>query len=223
MESLTNQQKIFTNQTISLATFFGGPIAAGILISKNFKTFGNEKAAKNSIFIGIVTTVVLFVTLFSLPENSVGKIPQSLIPFVYTAIIAAIVNRMQGEKIEEFLNNNGQKATAYGLLGLALNFILIMIFVFSVPQTEYEKQIKLSENVILHHGKKIKDNTPKRLGNLIIQSGFLDGSEGSDLLLSETSNNYVLKFILPDKNLLKDSSIINDFNGFENYLNIILT
>jgi len=217
-------QKVFTNKTISLATFFGGPAAAGFLIAKNFKTFGNEKASKASIFIGIVTTLILFAVLMTLPESTVDKIPQSLIPFVYTAIIAAIIERMQGDQIKEFLENNGEKAsgwtaTAYGLLGLAVNVILILILVFSVPQTGYEKQLNVSDNVVLYYSKNIKDNSPERIAAIIEESGFLAESQGSDLLLSETNQNYILKFILPDENLLKDSAIIYDFNGFENYLN----
>ena len=54
-----HSQKIFTNKAISAATFFGGPIAAGFLISKNYKAFGNDNAARNSIFIGF-SKLVLF-------------------------------------------------------------------------------------------------------------------------------------------------------------------
>ena len=55
--------KIFTNKAISIATFFGGPLAAGLLISKNFKVFGNENAARNSIFIGIISTILLIMRI----------------------------------------------------------------------------------------------------------------------------------------------------------------
>lgn len=223
MENLLHQ-KVFTNKSISLATLFGGPVAAGFLISKNFKTFGNEKAAKTSIFIGIVSTLLLFAALFSLPENVVDNIPQALIPAIYTIIIGVIVEKLQGNNIKEFLENNGQKASgwtaaAYGLLGLVLNIALILILIFSVPQTGYEKQLKLGDNVSLYYSKNIKDNSPQRIGEIITKSGFLAESEGVDVFFSETANSYILKFVLPDKSLLEDNAIIEDFNGFEKYLN----
>ncbi len=83
-----NSQKIFTNKAISIATFFGGPLAAGFLISENYKVFGNDNAARNSIFIGIISTIILFAVIFIIPENVIDKIPQPLIPAIYTAIIA---------------------------------------------------------------------------------------------------------------------------------------
>lgn len=216
--------KVFTNKTISLATFFGGPISAGFLISKNFKAFGNEKASKASILIGTSFTLILSALIITLPESIIDKIPQALIPFAYTAIIAAIVEKMQGEKIKEILDNNGEKASGwtafiYGLLGLVLNVIILLTFVYSINQGGYEKQLNINDKVVLHYTKKIKDNTPQRISEAISKSGFMAESEGADVLLLETDNNYILKFILPDENLLKDSSIIYDFNGFENYLN----
>ena len=64
-----NTHKIFTNRVISTATFFGGPIVAGFMIAKNYKAFGNSDAARNSIFIGIISTLLLFAGMFTIPEQ----------------------------------------------------------------------------------------------------------------------------------------------------------
>ncbi len=118
-----NSQKIFTHKAISVATLFGGPIAAGFLISKNYKTFSNDDAARNSIFIGILSTILMFAGIFMIPENIIDKTPQQLIPLIYTAIIAVLIEKLQGQKIKDFLANDGKKASnwqaaGYGLIGL---------------------------------------------------------------------------------------------------------
>lgn len=219
-----NSQKIFTNKAISVATFFGGPIAAGFLISKNYKAFGNNDAARNSIFIGILSTILMFAGIFMIPENIIDKIPQQLIPLIYTAIIAGLVEKLQGQKIKEFLAENGQKASnwqaaGYGLIGLLIIAGFLVVMIFAIPTEGYEKTITIDNNVKLHHSKDIEDTKSQRIATLIKQSGFMEDSEGADLFLDTEGNFYRLKFVLPDTSVLSDTMLLSDFNGFENYLN----
>lgn len=219
-----NSQKVFTNKAISIATFFGGPIAAGILISKNFKVFGNENAARNSIFIGFLSTVVLFLGIFMIPEHIIDKIPQAIIPAIYTAIIAGLVEKFQGQKIKEFLAENGQKASnwraaGYGLLGLATIAVFLIVMIFAMPTEDYEKSLSVNENVSLYYSKEFDELKSQRVATVIKQSGFMDGIEGADLFLSDEKEYYRLKFVLPDKSVLSDTMLISDFNGFEKYIN----
>jgi hypothetical protein len=222
-----NSQKIFTNKAISVATFFGGPIAAGFLISKNYKTFGNDNAARNSIFIGILSTILMFAGIFMIPENIIDKIPQQLIPLIYTAIIAGLVEKLQGQKIKDFLADDGQRASnwqaaGYGLLGLVIIAAFLVVMIFAIPTEGYEKTITVENNVKLHHSKDIEDLKSQRIATMIKQSGFMEGSEGADLFLDTEGNFYRLKFVLPDTSVLSDTMLLSDFNGFENYLNFNL-
>jgi hypothetical protein len=219
-----NSQKIFTNNAISIATFFGGPLAAGFLISKNYKVFGNEDAARNSIFTGIISTLLLFAGIFMIPENIFAKIPQSLIPAVYTLIIYGIVEKLQGQKIKDFLSENGQKASnwlaaGYGFLGLLIIAGFLVIMILNMPTEGYEKSINIENNVVLHYNKKIDKSKSQLIASAIKQSGYMEGSKGADLFLSDETMFYRLKFVLPDTSLLSDTLIINDLNAFENYLN----
>jgi hypothetical protein len=219
-----NSQKIFTNRAISVATFIGGPISAGFLISKNYKAFGNDNAARNSIFIGILSTILMFVCIFMIPENIIDKIPQQLIPFVYTAIIAVFVEKQQGQKIKDFLADDGQKASnwqvaGYGLLGLVIIAAFLVVITFAIPTEGYEKTISIEKNVKLHHSKDIEDLKSQRIATQIKQSGFMEASEGVDLFLDTEGNFYRLKFVLSDASVLSDTMLLSDFNGLEKYLN----
>jgi len=223
-----NSQKIFTNKAISVATLFGGPLAAGFLISKNFKVFGNNNAARNSIFIGILSTILMFAGIFMIPENIIDKIPQALIPAIYTLIIAGLVEKLQGQKIKEFLANNGQKASnwqaaGYGFFGLVIIAGFLLIVIFAMPTKGYEKSINIAKNVVLHYSKEIDEAKSQKLAHVIKQSGFMEGSEGADLFFGNKANNFSLKFVLPDTSALSDTLIISDFNGFENYINYNLS
>lgn len=222
-----NSQKIFTNKAILAATFFGGPIAAGFLISKNYKAFGNDNASRNSIFIGILSTIILFASIFMLPENIIDIFPQQLIPLIYTAIIAGLVEKLQGQKIKDFLADDGQKASnwqaaGYGFLGLMITAVFLFVMIFAIPTDGYEKTVHVDKNVALHYSEKIDETISQRLAETIKQSGFMDGSEGADLFFSKEANNYKLKFVLLDTLVLSDTILVLDFNSLEEYINFNL-
>lgn len=218
------KSKIFTNKTISIATFFGGPISAGLLISKNYVAFGNKKAATNSIFLGIISTFLIFTTIIIIPDESFERIPQSFIPLVYTAIIALLVQKLQGKRIDEHIANNGEKASywtavGYGLLGTAISLIFLFAIAFSSPFEGYEKKIDVDQNITLYYNKKIEQNYSNHLSKVIKTSGFLEGAENADLFLSETADAFILKFIVTGSEVLSDEELISDFKYFEQYLN----
>lgn len=225
-----DEKKIYTNKSISLATFLGGPIAAGFLIAKNFKVFGNDRAARKSISIGINSTFILFIGLFFLPEHIVDRIPQPIIPAAYTSIIYFIVEKLQGQKIKDFIEEGGKKASGwsaagYGFLGLLIIAMLTFILTFSTLSNElekvngYEKNISVSKNVTLYYSDSIKLSESKKIADKIKQSEFLRGNNGADIFLNYESDFYRLKFIIPDTTLFSDTLFLSEFNLFENYLN----
>jgi len=219
-----NSPKIFTNTAISIATFFGGPIAAGFLISKNYRVFGKENAARDSIYIGILSTVILFAGLFMLPEQIIDKIPRSLVPGVYTAIILGLVEKLQGQQIKDFLAGGGQKASnwqaaGYGAIGLVTILAFLFVMIFAVSTNGYKNNITVVKNVKLHYTNDIDDLKSQGIASLLKQSGFLEGSTGADLFLSGEAKFYRLQFVLTDRLMLADSSVLYDFNRVENYLN----
>lgn len=219
-----NSAKIFTNKTISVATYFGGPIAAGFLIARNFKIFGKPDAARNSVFIGIISTIIMFGLLFMIPEKIIDKIPAPLIPAIYTAIISLIIERKQGAQIKAFLANNGQtasnwQAAGYGLLGLLVIAGFIAIVVLATPPGGYKNKIDISPAVTLYYNNEVEETTARQVSDEIKHSGFLADSEGSDLFLNNEENFYRLKFVIIDTSLLRDERIIQDYNFFEQLLN----
>jgi hypothetical protein len=217
-----NPRKVFTIRAISIVSFFGGPIAAGFLISKNYKAFEKENAALNSIFIGVISTILIFAGLFFTPERISDSIPITLIPPIYTALITALVERLQGQKIENYLEKYGQKASnwqaaGFGFLGFLIIAGFLAIMIPAIPIKGYEKSITIEKDVILYYGKKIDESKSHAIADAIKQSRFLQASDGADLFLSDEPENYRLKFVLIDTSVLSDT--LNDFNRFQKYLN----
>jgi len=144
-ESTTKDIKLYSSKAISGATFLGGPLAAGYLIGENFKAIDKPIEGRNSLIIGIISTIILFGGIFMIPQNIIDKIPRQLIPLIYTGIIWGIVEWKQGDILKAHKENNntffsGWRAAGIGFISLLILGIGIFGYVFLSTDNElYEK------------------------------------------------------------------------------------
>jgi len=128
-EILDEKRKFYSLKSISIATFFGGPIAAGFLMRRNFLNLEEDNKAINSLLLGIFSTIIIFVIIFSLPESVVDTIPNYLIPAIYTGVVSLIADKYQGQKLAEHKENNGAFFSVWRGLGIGLIFTIIIVLV----------------------------------------------------------------------------------------------
>lgn len=131
--------KFHSKNGIGLATFIGGPLAAGFLIRKNYLNLGKTDQANHALFIGILSTVVLLALAISIPEGSYDKLLSYAIPTAYTAIVYFLVDKYQGTVLQQHEEANGEfysrwRAAGVGLIGGV--FMLIAIFGYAFAITE---------------------------------------------------------------------------------------
>jgi hypothetical protein len=130
---IENGLKLYSNRAITIATYFGGPIAAGILVRRNFINLGKTKYGRYSLYIGIISTILLFIGIYSIPEGIIDKIPNAIIPLSYTAVIWAIVKKLQGEDLKKHKENNGNFYSAWKAAGVgAISMSVILICLISI-------------------------------------------------------------------------------------------
>jgi hypothetical protein len=123
--------RLYSLSAISIVTFIGGPLAAGILIRKNFINLGHEQLGRNALVISVIATIVLFGTLFSLPEDIVDKIPNSIIPLIYTGIVYLISDKYQGVALKEHKHNNRPFYSAWKAAGIGAICLLLYLVVLA--------------------------------------------------------------------------------------------
>lgn len=110
--------RFYSQRAIAIATFFGGPLAAGYLVRQNFINLDKEDYGKYALIIGVLSTLLIFVVIFSIPEHIIEKIPSPLIPAIYTLIIYFIIEKLQGEKLNEHKKSNGEFQSAWKAAGV---------------------------------------------------------------------------------------------------------
>lgn len=122
-----NTIELYSQRAISIATYFGGPLAAGILARQNFINLGKEELGKKSLIIGIVATILLFVGIFSVPEEIMDKVPNAIIPLIYTGIIYLIIEKYQGRELQQHKENNRPFYSAWKATGIGAVCMLILV------------------------------------------------------------------------------------------------
>lgn len=129
---MEENKKLYSNREITIATFFGGPLAAGYLMKKNFQVMGDFEKADKSLLIGIISTIIIFGSILSLSDSVINHIPKPLIPGIYTAIISWIVNKLQGPYIKEYKENGGLYYSGWKAAGVGAVTMLILIAAIAI-------------------------------------------------------------------------------------------
>jgi hypothetical protein len=120
-------KKLFSQRAIAIATYFGGPAAAGFLIKRNYEAHNQEDNGKKAFVIGIISTLLLFAGIFSIPENIIDKIPNVVIPAIYTGIIYLIVEKIQGQWLNEHKVSGGEFHSGWKATGIGAIFMVILL------------------------------------------------------------------------------------------------
>lgn len=118
---------LYSLRAISLATFFGGPLAASYLVKRNFEAFGKDKQGRNALIMGIAFTVAMFGLLFSLPEEIADKIPNFILPVIYTGIIALLVEWKLGARMHKHADEGGEFHSLWKAFFVGLVFLVILM------------------------------------------------------------------------------------------------
>jgi hypothetical protein len=202
LENKTEKIKLYSSKAISGATFLGGPLAAGYLIGENFKSINKPTEGRNSLLVGIISTILLFGGIFMIPENIIDKIPQQIIPLIYTGIIWAIVEWKQGDILKAHKENNNSFFSGWRAAGIGFISLIILgigIFGYAFLSTDNELNEKYDKE--LAQFSKNENETLVFYDNL------------------NTGTNYSLLKELDEKTIPKwkeNVRIINKTNQFEN-------
>ncbi|HEY5370782.1 MAG TPA: hypothetical protein VIJ75_17490 [Hanamia sp.] len=191
-------KKIYKEKEIYIGTFLGGPIVAGYLIAENFKNFNEPEKAKKTWMYTIIATVVIFGGIFLIPGTA--KIPNQIIPLVYTGIAYLLVQRFQNKQITSHLDSGGQiyswwRTIAVGLIGLAITLIAVFgLLYFSNAQSNNQSTATfgIKKHEIVYNKNNMAESEIDNLGNAFTQTNFFDLSVQKFVYAKKDNNTYEL-------------------------------
>jgi hypothetical protein len=173
-------EKIYQSNTIRVATFIGGPLVAGYLMSENFKTFNETEKARKAIIYSIVATVVVFGAAFLIPGLDRGG--RYIIPLAYTWTAYYLVTHYQGENISSHIKAGGQvynwwRTLGIGLVGLVVTLIVVFSIVYFTDvatSTETTKTYGVMSNELHFDKSNISDAEVNKIADGLTKIAFFD-------------------------------------------------
>ena len=213
----TPTQKIYKDRAIWVGTFLGGPLAAGYLIAENFKAFNETNKAKKTWIYAIIATVIVFGGVFLIPDNV--KIPNQIIPLIYTAIAYYLVQHFQGQSILAHINSGGQlfswwRTIAVGIIGLAITIIPIFgIALLSDTAANAGTDTKtygIMKHEIAFDKNNISESEVNKIADGLIKATFFDEAVTKYVYVKKVGNNFEIS-ISCDKSVTNSSDALAPF------------
>lgn len=122
--------KLYSLRAIGGATFLGGPLGGGLLIRRNELNLGNAQGASAALFVALGGTALLACGMAFTPDQVMEKIPDSVIPAIYTALIVYWAKRRQGAEVLRHQSLGGQMYSGWKAFGVAMVSLLISLMAF---------------------------------------------------------------------------------------------
>ena len=120
--------KLFTPIQIALAALIAGPLAVTFMFQENFISMGNEEAARRSKIYGVLSALLVSVSITYLPDNWPGYLSSA----IYVAISMIIVSKSQYQKQEIADSALYSFQSNWSTLGVTLvGMLLFIILLFA--------------------------------------------------------------------------------------------
>lgn len=128
--------KIYTLNSIRIATFLFGPLAAGYLVSQNYKAFDQREKVTATWIIAGVALIAVIVLGFAI--SGTERIPKFIFPLAYAWGTFLLVQKFQGEQMKEHFAAGGTTFTIWrtllaGLICLVATLAIIFVIVLMIP------------------------------------------------------------------------------------------
>jgi len=231
LNDIQKQRKVYTEKNMWLVAFLGGPLSTGYIIAENFKTFNEPQKVKITWGITIAATILIFGSLLALPDTITDKIPNQLIPFIYTAIAIAIIRHYQKTKITDYFAEGGEKQNwgrviCVGLIGLAVTLLFFAIIAFITgdlsnesPNLDSKTYGKLHHE-ILYDKTNISENEINQIAYGLTEIAFFDEEVPKVIIVKKTDNDYEITMAIIES-AINNNETLNEFvqlrNELQNY------
>lgn len=190
----TSTTKVYKEKAVTWATFLGGPLVAGYLISENFKSLGEPNKVGKTWLIAIGATIAIIALGLIIPENS--RFPNHVLPIAYTLITGALFRKHLKPQVDEHLANDGMahgfwRVAGISAIGLAITIgAFFLIFYQANPYANVEiKTYGPTKNEIAYDPDNINGQEVDMLAEALWEAHFFDNVTTWYLYVHKANDN----------------------------------
>lgn len=176
---------LFSVPSIALASFLGGPLAAGWLLSANYRRLDEPRSARNALIQAALATAALVGLMVGLPAAWVAYIPGFTLPLLYTGLIWVLAERLQGRALAAHFARGGQRHSLWravlvslvAALPVAVVLLLAGLIVELPPPFAFEGEaVPYGESGdMIYQAEGVPASSTKMVGRILTEEGvFVD-------------------------------------------------
>lgn len=198
---------LFSVPSIALASFLGGPLAAGWLVSVNYRRLGEPRSARNALIQGILATAALLALMVGLPTAWVEAIPGFTLPLLYTGLIWYLAERFQGRILTAHFAQGGQRYSLWravlvsllAALPVAVILLLAGLAVPMPPPFEFEGEAVPYGDTgdRIYQGEGVPAAVTETVGRILTEEGVFSDQRIDLAGLTQGSGGYVVEVPVP--------------------------
>jgi hypothetical protein len=185
---------LYDARAVALATFFGTPIAGGILLALNYRRLGWPARAVNAVVLTVIGTGLVILIGW--------KIPQGLSTFIALGLMFAmkgLAKSLQGHAITEHVESGGALGSMWRAfwLGLVVLVVLFGTVVLAVYLKDRLPRVVIgSKDGVYYSGSATKEEA-QSLGNALKTSGYFS-DKGVDVVLDKGKDGTSVSFVVKE-------------------------
>lgn len=197
-------------------------------MSLNFKRFDQKDKAFWTLIIAFIATALLMWAIFQVPDQVMEKVPNYLLPLIYTPIIAFYADKMQKQDIQKLEEQEGVKehwgkALGIGVLGAILTFAVVFQLAISEPLFEGEKFVYgKARHEIYYQGNTINEELLNKVGHQLEMVGYFTDEFAQAAHVQEGENRYIFSIYI-DESYWEDEEVLDDLEWLKLNLELNLS
>jgi len=133
LENDDGRPALYSKKAILVSAFMAGPLAAAVMLRRNFIELGHESKAKEVLAGGILVTLAIAAFLVFTPENVIDKFPNVIFPVIYVGIVHILMQRTMLAQLDEHEREKGPYFSTLRVIGVAALYSVINVAVIVVP------------------------------------------------------------------------------------------
>jgi hypothetical protein len=208
LESGERGMKLYSQAALDIATALGSIVAGSFLLASNLKKLGrNDEIYKVFLFsFGVV--LAIFLAILNLP--SLEKIPGFVWQAFQVAIIHWYAEKMIGEDLRKYTQDNGAFYSRWRAAGIALLITPLVLALFIGVSFLGQTKVDFGNNQCVYYELGATKNDAKRLGNYLIDTEYFGGEYPADVTIDLKNGEINISFVLQDGAWL-ESEVISYF------------
>jgi hypothetical protein len=184
---------LFNAPAVTLAAFFGTPVAGAVLMAVNYRRLGQQGHAALILVLGLLVSTVAVLVAYYMP--SAASTPLGIGLLLGTRIMAL---KLQGGAVAKHVSQGGKLGSKWVAAGVGLGFMVILFLSIFVPvyASTTRTKVMIGKDEVFYSNQATKEDAQK-LGDALKAAEYFTG-RGTSVFLNKDKDGTTLSLVMQE-------------------------